>query len=178
MAYFPSSYLAAAVYFAVQGIDIRETVYQTIDWPLIVTMLIVINLYYLVYFILVIWRKEGNAEESGNYRQVIIVQVAAKNIPIKVQDIAYFFRLGNENFLRTHEGTDYLISEALDHMESRLDPVEFFRANRQFLVNFHACQRFEAIENDKLELFVIPVFKERVIISQKRASAFKTWIGR
>lgn len=93
MAYFPSSYLAAAVYFAVQGIDIRETVYQTIDWPLIVTMLIVINLYYLVYFILVIWRKEGNAEESGNYRQVIIVQVAAKNIPIKVQDIAYFFGL-------------------------------------------------------------------------------------
>src|SRR5690606_32868411 len=138
---------------------------------LVVAMLLVINLYYLVYYIVVAWRGERSAT-SKTYRQVVIVQRAAKNIPINVRDIAYFFRLNEENFLRTIDGTDYLITSALDYFEDVLDPVDFFRVNRQFLVNFNSCQRFETKENDKLELFVSPEFKERIVISQKRAPAF------
>src|SRR5690554_4402799 len=108
------AYLAAALYFAAHGIDIRDTVYLSLDWPLVVAMLLVINLYYLVYYIVVAWRGERSAT-SKTYRQVVIVQRAAKNIPINVRDIAYFFRLNEENFLRTIDGTDYLITSALDY---------------------------------------------------------------
>jgi len=172
------AYLAAAVYFAAHGIDIRDTVNLSLDWPQVVAMLLVINLYYLVYYIVVAWRGERNAANLTTYRQVIIVQFAAKNIPVNVRDIAYFFRVGEENFLRTVDGTDYLVASALDYFEDILDPVDFFRVNRQFLVNFNSCQRYETIENDKLELIVSPAFKERIVISQKRASVFKVWIGR
>lgn len=171
------AYLAAAVYFATHGIDIRDTVYLSLDWPLVVAMLLVINLYYLVYYIVVAWRGERSAT-SKTYRQVIIVQRAVKNIPVNVMDIAYFFRLNEENFLRTIDGTDYLITSALDYFEDVLDPVDFFRVNRQFLVNFNSCQRYEIIENDKLELIVSPAYKERIVISQKWAPDFKAWIGR
>ena len=109
---------------------------------------------------------------------MIIVQRAVKNIPVNVMDIAYFFRLNEENFLRTIDGTDFLITSALDYFEDVLDPVDFFRVNRQFLVNFNSCQRYEIIENDKLELIVSPAYKERIVISQKRAPDFKAWIGR
>src|SRR5690606_40295939 len=54
-------------------------------------------------------------------------------IPYHFGDIAYFFRLNEENFLRTVDGTDYLVASALDYFEDVLDPVDFFRVNRQFL---------------------------------------------
>lgn len=174
------AYLLAALYFMLHGMDIRETVYVDLDWPLIIAQLFIANLYYLIYYIVVVWRQSRNSTESDglHYRQVIVVQVAAKNIPIRVEDIAYFFRLNDENFLRIKDGTDYLVSDSLDHYEQVLDPAVFFRANRQFLVAFTACERFEVIEHDKLELFVKPTFKERIIISQKRAPVFRKWLDR
>ena len=173
------AYLLATVYFMLHGMDIRETVYIDLDWPLIIAQLFIANLYYLIYYIVIVWKQSRHREEDEpRYRQVIVVQVAAKNIPVKVEDIAYFFRQHEENFLRTKEGTDYLVTDSLDHYEQVLDPLVFFRANRQFLVAFTACERFEVIEHDKLELFVVPPFKERVIISQKRAPVFRKWLDR
>jgi len=173
------AYLLAAVYFMAHGMDIRETVYIDLDWPLIIAQLFIANLYYLIYYIVVVWkqsRESATKNDEPHYRQVFVVQQAANNIPVKVHDIAYFFRQNNENFMRTHEGTDYLITEALDNIEDMLDPKMFFRANRQFLSSFASCDWFETIENDKLELFVNPQFKERIIISQKRAPSFRKWI--
>src|SRR5690606_1590801 len=79
------AYMAAAVYFALHGIDIRDTVYLSLDWPLIVAMLIMANLFYLLYYIAVMWRQEKRQpSKSDSYKEVIIVQVAAKNIPVRV----------------------------------------------------------------------------------------------
>lgn len=188
------AYLLAAVYFMVQGLDIRDTLYIGFDWPLIIAQLFICNLYYLIYYVVVVWKKhrftdgitdsrefmvEGEASsEVIHYRKVFIIQVAAKNIPIATADIAYFYRLNEENFLRTFDGEDYVLNESLEYYEQAVDPDAFFRANRQFLVAFKACQRFEVIENDKLELFVDPSFKERINISQKRAPVFRRWLDR
>lgn len=174
------AYAGAAVYFAAHGLDVRNTEYISLDWPLIIAMLFIINLYYLIYYVVVVWRQIGKQtqEQSVRYRQVFIVHVAANNIPINTNNIAYFLRQNDENFLRTKDGKDYLMTDALDHIEGMLDPNDFFRGNRQFIVSFEACDWFEVIENDKLELFVKPSFRERIIISQKRAPAFRKWMGR
>lgn len=192
------AFLLAAIYFALHHMNILHTEYLIYDFPVIVLMLALVNIYYLLYYVLVLWRKTtGKAPETvkievneypkelikegtkpDKYRQVIIVQVAAKNIPIMVQDISYFFRQNENNFLRTKDGTDFYVNEPLEYYEQSLDPLLFFRANRQFLVAFSTCERFENIENDKLELFVNPQYKGRVIISQKSAPSFRRWINR
>ncbi|WP_363318516.1 LytTR family transcriptional regulator DNA-binding domain-containing protein [Algoriphagus sp.] len=51
----------------------------------------------------------------------------------------------------------------------------FFWANRQVMVNRHACEYFEPIGNGKLQLIVQPELANRIIISQKRAKGFKEW---
>jgi DNA-binding LytR/AlgR family response regulator len=58
-----------------------------------------------------------------------------------------------------------------------LDESIFFRANRQFIINIKACHYFTNEENGKLALQLIPTHKEEVVISQKRASAFKEWLS-
>ncbi len=171
------AFLLAAVYFAVHDLNILETEYISYDFPMVILMLMLINFYYFVYYVAVTWAKSKNAKHvTTTYKKVIIVQQGAKNIPIIVDDIAYFYRSNEENFLRLKNGTDYLITSALDAMENKLDPHYFFRVNRQFLISFSACERFEPVENDKLELFTNPSFKEPIIVSQKKAPDFRKWI--
>jgi hypothetical protein len=53
----------------------------------------------------------------------------------------------------------------------------FFRANRQVIINIRACQYFTNEENGKLALYLVPAFQGEVIISQKRATAFRDWLN-
>lgn len=172
------AFLLAALYFDWHNINILNTEYLTFDFPLILLMLTLINVYYFVYYVFVSWRQSKNTESSKNHKNVFIIQQAAKNIPIRVQDISYFYRSNDANFIRTIDGNNHIINETLDQVEQSLDPVQFFRTNRQFIIAFSACERFEIIENDKLELFVKPPYKERIIISQKKAPLFRNWLVR
>ena len=170
------AFLLAAIYFALHNTNILKTEYLTFDFPLILLMLALINVYYFVYYVFDSWRQGKDPESGKQHKNVFIIQQAAKNIPIKVQNISYFYRSNDANFIRTIDGNDHIFNETLDQAEQALDRHYFFRANRQFIVAFNACDRFEIIENDKLELLVIPQFKDRIIISQKKAPDFRKWI--
>lgn len=170
------AFLLATGYFALHNMNILHTEYLMFDFPVIILMLMLVNFYYFIWYVYVKWNSSKKPTSSTTYKQVIIVQHSAKNIPIKIDNVSYFHRSSEVNFLRTQDGTDYIITDSLDYIESQIDPSHFFRSNRQFIVSFSACERFETIENDKLELFVNPVFKERIIISQKKAPDFRKWI--
>ncbi|MEC3880218.1 LytR/AlgR family response regulator transcription factor [Parapedobacter sp. 10938] len=169
------AFLLAALYFrVVLGINILDTAYLQFDFPVIVLLLILLNAYYIVYYFYL--RAVGNKESSG--REVFIVNSGARNIPLPVDEIAYFFRSDEVNYVRAVNNTDYIITQSLDEVQQQLDERLFFRANRWFLVSFKACRHFEMLSYGKLQLFVIPEFKEAVIISQKRAKSFKEWMER
>ena len=53
----------------------------------------------------------------------------------------------------------------------------FFRANRQIIVSRNACKAYENIENGKISIDLSVDVKFPVIVSQKRAKAFRNWIS-
>lgn len=169
------AFLLATFYFISYGINILKTVYLKYDFPVIVLFIVLLNLYYFAYY-LVYYIKQKNSVEQKVYTKVIVVNKGTDNLPVKTDDISYFFHEGNYNFVRLKDGTDYLFSQALDEMETLLDPAQFFRVNRQMFASFSSCKAFQAVEHGKLELKLEPFYKEKVIISQKRAAAFKSWL--
>lgn len=183
------AFLLAALYFKLNDIDIFKTLYLKIDFPVIVGMILLFNLYYLAFYFylqmrlaeqstLALDRDNISLSSDGNLKQVIIATRGTKNIPVPVNKISYIFHGESYNFIRTTEKEDLLISESLDSIQQQLSARQFFRVNRQMLVSIHACDHFENIENQKLRLYVLPEMKEPVIISQKKARDFKEWIER
>lgn len=187
---FPSfmAFVLAAIYFKLNGLDIFKTLYIRIDFPVIVGMILIFNLYYLAYYFYLRMRSaeqvsktiqaNGIALNAGEQKEVIIASRGTKNIPIAVNNISYIYHDEEYNFIRTNEKEDFLVTDPLDTIQQQLSPKQFFRVNRQMLVNFSACRHFENIENQKLRLYVIPETKEPVIISQKKAKEFKEWMAR
>jgi DNA-binding LytR/AlgR family response regulator len=173
------AFLLAAVFFAIHGINILKTLYLKFDFPVIVLMLVLLNMYYLAYyFFLGLQSGRDMPENNREYRNTFIVTKGARNIPIPIDSVAYFFHEGDYNFLRTLTKEDFLVSRTLDEIQQQLDPTRFFRVNRQMLVAFSACSHYEPLEHGKLLLFVEPPYKELAPISQKRAKDFKEWIER
>ncbi len=147
--------------------------YFATEFPASVLLIIIINLVYVISYI--IKNPEGNV--GRNYADsTVLGKKGTKNIPIKLKDIA-FLKLRNDIlFLTTFEGDEIILSENLDHYQKKLPEMDFFRTNRQSIINRHACKSFAAIENGKVEVLLIPDTPNNVIVSQKSASRFRSWI--
>lgn len=119
------------------------------------------------------------AEPGNTIKIKILVAVSGnKNIPIPVETIAYFYKDGNYTTLKTFQSETYLLNHSLDELTKLLEESLFFRANRQFILNLKACHYFTNEENGKLEVHLIPGYDDGVIVSQKRAPAFKEWLNK
>jgi len=110
--------------------------------------------------------------------RTLIATVGSKNIPISVEEIAYVYKQGNYIELKTFEEATYLLNHTLEELMQLLNELHFFRVNRQFIVNIKSCHFFTNEENGKLALHLKPEFENEVIISQKRAQAFKDWLNK
>jgi len=182
-----TAFLLATVYFGAFGYNILDTFYLQFDFPVIVIMILLLNVYYIAFYFYKQWQITeerisnggvSGADENQKGKEVFIVHKGAKNIPLAIESICYFYHDGDFNFVRTRVREDFLITQALDEVQHMLSDKQFFRVNRQMIVNFAACQHFEPLDFGKLELFVTPAPKEPIVISQKRAKAFKEWISR
>lgn len=179
-----TAFLLAAIYFAVFGYNIlTNTYYLEFDFPVVVILLLLLNVYYLAFYFFRRWQALEHihtitTQTADEKKSVFLVQQGSKNVPISLESISYFYHSGNFNFARTFDKKDYIISQSLDEVEGQLNPTQFFRVNRQMIVNLSACEDFELLQYGKLQLNVSPPPKEPIIISQKRAKAFKEWIGK
>jgi DNA-binding LytR/AlgR family response regulator len=69
------------------------------------------------------------------------------------------------------------LADSLDSLENELNPNDFFRANRQYLVSSRAIQKIHNYGNQKLKLTIKPLSEEGIIISKLKATSFKNWLG-
>lgn len=112
------------------------------------------------------------------YKSNFIVQHQKHWIPIQVQDIACFIR-ENINFLYTLKGERYILEFAtLEEIEALIDPVVFYRANRQTIINYNAIQSVKPHENQKLTITLKPPLKFEIDMSRDKAPQFKKWLDR
>nr|WP_067054281.1 LytTR family DNA-binding domain-containing protein [Mucilaginibacter sp. L294] len=180
------AFMLAAFYFRLNGINIFRTTYLRYDFQFILLQILLINAYYITYYFYARWSyaelvlkslsKDLDKVESNPVKETFQVAKGASNILLPINDIAYCYRDGDTNFLRTFTGEDFFISQSLDEVQLQLPEKRFFRANRQMIIHRSSCKGFELITYGKLKAIVSPSFSDDITISQKRALAFKKWI--
>ena len=115
-------------------------------------------------------------ELNNDFKRTILVHYQEKIIPLKTSDIAYFhYELGNVSVM-TFDKKKYFLNQTLDEFENVLYPVEFFRANRQFIINRKAVLSIENYFSRRLLLQLIIPVPEDIIVSKIKASQLLRWI--
>lgn len=112
------------------------------------------------------------------YRDRFMVSIGPKLRSIQTDAIAYFFFENKATYLMPQVGSPMSIDYSLDKLGQLLDPGQFFRINRSFLVSILAIQSVHTYSGSKLKVDLNPVARQEVFVSVERVTEFKDWLGR
>ncbi len=111
-----------------------------------------------------------------NYKERFLVKSGNQLIAIQTVDIHYFFHESKIVWLKTTLNKKYAVDYTLDQLESLLDPKQFFRINRKFILSFPGIQKVQAYSSNRLKIDVLPAADEEVVVSRDRVAGFKEWL--
>ena len=57
-----------------------------------------------------------------------------------------------------------------------LDPKDFFRINRQFILRINAIKEMQPYSKSRIKVETTPAADQEIIVSTERAAAFKRWL--
>lgn len=118
------------------------------------------------------------ALQAPQYKSRFVVKSGAQLHSVPTEDILYFFHEDKIVWLKRKDGKRFAVDFTLDQLESLLDPMSFFRLNRQFIATFPAIQSVTAYTNSRLKIKLIDIpDQEKILISRERVKDFRTWLG-
>jgi two-component system LytT family response regulator len=113
-----------------------------------------------------------------NKRKSYLVYHQDKLIPLAVDDISWFYKSNQVTYACTISNKKYIIDDALDKIQNEVSSVNFYRANRQFIVSKNAIENISIYFNGRLIVNILPKPDERIIVSKAKATDFKNWLSK
>ena len=95
---------------------------------------------------------------------------------INTDDIAFVYFEYKSTRLMLKSGQEEVVSYSLDDLEDELNPDDFFRANRQFIVSVSSIERILNSFNGKLKVVLKAQPEKEVLVSKEKATKFKEWL--
>jgi DNA-binding LytR/AlgR family response regulator len=117
-------------------------------------------------------------QSPGQFKDRFMVTVGTKIRSIRTESIAYFYLEEKTVLLVTTDGTVLPVDYSLDKLIQIVDPRQFFRVSRQFVVSLNSIRMVHTISSGKLKLDLVPPAKNDVAVSGDRVSDFKEWLGK
>jgi len=110
------------------------------------------------------------------FRERFMVSVGDKLKTIYVSDIAYFFSTAGITFVVMHSKSQYSVDFSLDNLKEMLNPKDFFRVNRQFLVGLKSIEKVVVYPKSRLKIVLNPLTDNDLFVSLEKAVEFKKWM--
>jgi len=111
------------------------------------------------------------------YRSRFLVSYRDMYIMITTGEIAYFNSENKITFLITHTAKRYVVDQTLEELEQELNPEEFFRVSRQFIVSVKSIAHIHQSFNGKLKVELNPATEEGILTSREKAVGLKNWLN-
>ena len=111
------------------------------------------------------------------YKKRFSVKIGHQLKVIPIEEVECFYSENKGTYLHTLDNRDYLLDTTLEILENEINPKDFFRINRKFIIPLKSIKEIQVYTNSRLKI-VLPSYKDdEVIVARERVSDFKEWIG-
>lgn len=110
------------------------------------------------------------------YVKKLLIPIKDKLLPVDLSDVSYFYTTDKHTQICLKDGRSYPISKTLEQICGSLNPTDFYRANKQYVVRRNSVQNITIWFDNRLLITMDTDTPERIYISKNKASEFKTWI--
>ncbi|WPU95042.1 LytTR family DNA-binding domain-containing protein [Mucilaginibacter sabulilitoris] len=99
-----------------------------------------------------------------------------KYITIATDTIAFFYIRNEGTSIMCFDQQEYSINQSLDQVAGLLSPAQFFRLNRQYLINFSAVKEVEHYFMRKLYVKLVIPTPDKLLVNKEKSPLFLNWL--
>jgi DNA-binding LytR/AlgR family response regulator len=120
---------------------------------------------------------EALAHFQKNYKERFMVKIGDRIKSVTIDKTVLFYADGRNAFLLTTKGNNYIIDYKLEELEELLNPEQFFRISRSFIVNINHIQEVAIHSSSRLKIKLEQNFNRDIIVSREKVGLFKEWFS-
>jgi len=110
------------------------------------------------------------------YKDKILLPVYDKLLPVDLKDVSFFYTTDKNTSVYLKNGDCYPYAKSLEQIMKSIDPAEFTRANKQFIISRSSVKDITIWFNSRLLITMDVETPERMYISKNKSAEFKSWI--
>ena len=114
---------------------------------------------------------------SKEYRKRFSVKIGQQIKVIDVTEIECLYSENKGTYIHTLDNRDYLIDSSLEVVEAELNPNDFFRISRKYIIPLQSVKEIQVYSNSRLKISLSTYKADEVIVARERVSDFKVWLG-
>jgi DNA-binding LytR/AlgR family response regulator len=111
------------------------------------------------------------------YRERLLIKRGQQLTFLKTSAMAHCHADGKLCYATDFNGNSHLLDNNLQQLEASVNPRQFYRVNRQLLVNIEAIRKVYTWLGGRLKLELAPPTPADTIVSRERVGGFKDWMG-
>ena len=115
---------------------------------------------------------------TKKFKERFVVKIGEHIRTIAVSETTHFFSQEKATFIQTKEQKRFIIDYTLEQVEQLVDPANFFRINRKYLVSLEAAKDIITYSNSRLRLILKHSDEMDAIVSRDKVQEFKKWLDR
>src|SRR5689334_15497890 len=129
------------------------------------------------------WNKEKTEQlqevfstpKTKDYKNRFMVKLGDHIRSITADQICLFYAEGRDVYLVTTQNRKFIIDYTLETLEDLLEPKNFFRINRTYILNINAIKDVIVYSNSRLKITLTQDFDKEIIVSREKVGPFKEW---
>ncbi|HEX2969812.1 MAG TPA: LytTR family DNA-binding domain-containing protein [Bacteroidales bacterium] len=114
--------------------------------------------------------------QSRNFKDKILIPVRDRLQPVNMDEISCFYTTEKNTRIYLKNGTCFPYSKTLEQIEPTLNPREFMRANKQFILARDSVKNITIWFDNRLLVTIDVEAPERIYVSKNKAAEFKSWL--
>lgn len=112
------------------------------------------------------------------YKTRFFVKIGIHFQSVSINDIACFFIRERSTFLKTIVGKNYDLDYSLDQISKMVDPEQFFRINRNYIINLDSIADIISYSTNRLRVKLKNFDHLDLVVSRDKTADFKNWLDR
>lgn len=110
------------------------------------------------------------------YKSRFMVRKGEKIKTLDTNQIKAFYADDRDVFLLSDDNRRFSVQQKMEELEQVLNPKQFFRVNRTYIVQVNAINEIIAYSNSRLKIDVGFSFDKEIIVSREKVPSFKKWM--
>ena len=113
--------------------------------------------------------------QRGKKGFLVFKQQKYQTVP--TEQIAFFYIRNDKAMIMTLDAQEFPLTQSLDEVHQQLDPKDFFRLNRQYLISFNAIKHVEHYFARKLNVHMRVSTPEKLLVGKDKSTLFLNWLS-